>query len=243
LRAGTVIPLLALVLCVLTLGAFEPRVRSMPENSWMEVLMSPAAPNSLRVSIGLAVVLALAALWRLIRPGRVQWVPWGGDGRQRYAALEAGAAAGAVAGAAGAAAGAHGAASGAGGLAADGLVLGELGRAGIPFRRIGRVMLGLGDPAGAATDRVSAIWNLRDLAQQEGLDPAVWRAGPELLKVYEDLGLAALPLGMDGLPLPEREGDAPVVRDYLCCVAERDLSLLLPLLPTLAGETGLQAAD
>jgi len=229
LRAGTVIPLLALVLCVLTLGAFEPRVRSMPENSWMEVLMSPSAPNSLRVSIGLAVVLALAALWRLIRPGRVQWVPWGADGRQRYAALEAGA----VAGAQGAT----------GGLAADGLVLGELGRAGIPFRRIGRVMLGLGDPAGAATDRISAIWNLRDLAQQEGLDPAVWRAGPELLKVYEDLGLAALPLGMDGLPLPEREGDAPVVRDYLCCVAERDLSLLLPLLPTLAGETGLQAAD
>ena len=100
-------------------------------------------------------------------------------------------------------------------------------------------LLGLGDPAGSVQDRVSAIWNLRDLAQQEGLDPAVWRAGPALLKVYADLGLTALPLGPDGLPLPERADDAPVVAQYLCCRAERDLSLLLPLLPSLA-ETGLR---
>ena len=51
------------------------------------------------------------------------------------------------------------------------MVLGETGRAGIPFRRVGRVMLGLGDPAGASSDRVSAIWNLRDLAQQEASTP------------------------------------------------------------------------
>ena len=92
-------------------------------------------------------------------------------------------------------------------------------------------------------DRVSAIWNLRDLAQQEGLDAAIWRAGPGLLKVYEDLGLAALPLGEDGLPLPEQEGDTPTVRNYLCCVAERDLTQLLPLLPRLAGRERLAPAE
>ena len=94
-------------------------------------------------------------------------------------------------------------------------------------------MLGLGDPAGSVNDRVSAIWNLRDLAQQEGLDPAVWRAGPGLLKVYSDIGLAAFPLGRDGLPLPERDGDAPPASQYLCCVAERDMALLVPMLPGL----------
>lgn len=180
--------------------------------------MSSSVPNSLRLSLGLAVALALAAIWRLIRPGRVRWMPWAGDGRARYAAL-----------------GCEPPAE------ADGIVMGELGRAGIPFRRIGRVLLGLGDPAGSVNDRVSAIWNLRDLAQQEGLDPAVWRAGPGLLKVYEDLGLAALPLGEDGMPLPEQVGDTPVVGNYLCCVAERDLSLLLPLLPALAGGERLAA--
>ena len=56
-------------------------------------------------------------------------------------------------------------------MLADGLVLGEQGRAAIPFRRMGGVMLGLGDPTGAPSDRVSAIWRLRDLAVQEGLDP------------------------------------------------------------------------
>ena len=64
---------------------------------------------------------------------------------------------------------------------------------------------------------------------------AVWRAGPGLLQVYADLGLAALPLGADGLPLPEASGDTPVAQQYLCCVAERDLNQLLPLLPGLAG--------
>ena len=219
LQAGTLLPLLALVLCVLTLAAFEPRVRGLSDNSWVDVVLSPDMPNSLRGAVGLAMLLALIAIWRLIRPGRVGFLPWAGEGRLRYASL------GAVPPA-----------------RADGIVLGELGRAGIPFRRTGRVMLGLGDPAGSVNDRVSAIWNLRDLAAQEGLDAAVWRAGPGLLKVYADLGLTALPLGADGLPLPEQAGDTPVVSQYLCCVAERDLGLLLPLLPSLAGHDALDHA-
>ena len=213
LRASTAIPLMALVLCVLALAAFEPRVRQLSGNNWMEVVLSRDLPNGVRVTVALAVVFALVALWRLIRPGRVASVPWAGEGRRRYAAL------GEIPPA-----------------DADGMVMGEAGRAGVPFRRVGNVMLGLGDPAGAMSDRVSAVWNLRDLAQQEGLNAAVWRAGPGLLSVYEDLGLTALPLGADGLPLPEREGDAPLVGQYLCCVAERDLTLLLPLLPGLSAK-------
>ena len=210
LQAGTGVPLLALVLCVMTLTAFEPRLRSIADNGVLEILLSPDVPNRVRAAVAALVVLTLVALWRLIRPGRVAWVQWAGDGRLRYAALGASPPA-----------------------EADGMVLGEAGLAGIPFRRVGRVMLGLGDPAGSTADCISAIWNLRDLAQQEGLDPAVWRAGPGLLNVYEDLGLTALPLGDDGLPLAEQAGDAPPVQHYLCCVAERDLSLLLPLLPGL----------
>lgn len=211
LRAGTAVPLMALVICVLALAAFEPRMRGMQENNVLEIVLSPDVPNGVRLAVGLAVVLSLTALWRLIRPGRVAWTPWAGEGRARYAAL------GAVPP-----------------VMADGIVMGEMGRAGIPFRRVGRVMLGLGDPAGAASDSASAVWNLRDLAQQEGLDAAVWRAGPGLLSIYADLGLAALPLGSDGLPAPEAEGIAPLVRHYLCCIAERDLKQLLPLLPELA---------
>ena len=111
--------------------------------------------------------------------------------------------------------------------------MGEAGRSGIPFRRVGGVLLGLCDPAGADSDRVSAIWRLRDLAQQEGRDAAVWRAGRDLLKIYSDLGLTALPLGSDGMPVDEAQAATGETRRYLCCVIERDLNVLLPLLPAL----------
>ena len=152
----------------------------------------------MRVSLLLLVSIMLAALWRLLRPGRIEAVPWRGTGRLRYAALGAEPP-----------------------ELADGMVLGEAGQAAIAFRRFGRVLLGLGDPAGAPSDRISAIWRLRDLAKQEGLDPAVWRAGHDLLKVYGDLGLTALPLGPDGLPLPERPGDATPAERYLCLQSTR----------------------
>ena len=57
----------------------------------------------------------------------------------------------------------------------------------------------------------------------------MWRATPDLLKIYADLGLTALPLGPDGLPADAAAGGG----QYLCCVAERDLVALLPVLPSL----------
>jgi uncharacterized membrane protein YbhN (UPF0104 family) len=214
-------PLMALVACVLALAGFERHIRWLSDNSWWEVVISPAVPNSLRATVALTVAVALLALWRLLRPGRVGFLPWGAEARLRYAALGADPPA-----------------------RADGIVWGEGERAGIPFRRTGRVLLGLGDPAGADSDRVSAVWRLRDLARQEGLDPAIWRAERSLLKVYADLGLAALPLGRDGLPLGDAEdGSGPHATHYLVCQAERDLPTLLPLLPTLAGRTPAAAAD
>jgi uncharacterized membrane protein YbhN (UPF0104 family) len=218
LQADVLIPLTALAVCVFALAAFEPQVRRLAENSWWEIVLSPDLPNSLRMIMALAVGLAVVAIWRLLRPSRVTCVPWSAEGRSRYAALGADPPA-----------------------EADGLVLGEAGRAGIAFRRLGRVMLGLGDPVGAPSDRISAIWRLRDLALQEGLDPAVWRAGPTLLKVYGDLGLTALPLGPDGDILSEDESGGQLAGQYLCCVAERDLVTLAPQLPFLA-EQGLDHA-
>jgi uncharacterized membrane protein YbhN (UPF0104 family) len=213
LQASTAVPLFTLTVAILALAAFERHVRFLENNSWWELVLSRDVPNSVRATVALTVALALIATWRLIRPGRVRWLRWGPEARLRMASL-----------------GAEPVAE------ADGVVWGESERAGVAFRRFDRVLLGLGDPTGAESDRVSAIWRLRDLAQQEGLHPAVWRAGPGLLKVYRDLGLTALPLGKDGLPLPESQSDAPQADTYLVCLAERDLHTLLPLLPMLAAD-------
>jgi lysylphosphatidylglycerol synthetase-like protein (DUF2156 family) len=211
LRPGTVVPVLALLASVVWLASFDPRVHNLAQTSWWAVVLSGSTPAPVRSAVGLAVLLGLAALWGVIRPGRVRAMPWNAESRLRYAAL-------------GALPPAH----------ADGLVMGEAARSGIPFRRVGGVLLGLGDPAGAESDRVSAVWRLRDLAQQEGLDAAVWRAGGELLKIYRDLGLTAMPLGADGLPTPDGQvGGGRAPQRYLCCVIERDLKTLLPLLPAL----------
>jgi len=223
LRPGTILPLLGLLASVVWLANFEPRVRMLSQSSWWAVVLSPDAPTSVRAAVGLAVLLLLAALWGVIRPGRIAAQPWNAESRLRFAAF------GALPPA-----------------EADGLVLSEAGRAGLAFRRLPRVLLGIGDPAGAECDRISAIWRLRDLAQQEGRHAAIWRAGPDLLKVYGDLGLTALPLGPDGLPAP---GDSTIPpRHFLCCVAERDLHALLPVLPSLGlrrfqRRAGLQMQD
>jgi phosphatidylglycerol lysyltransferase len=221
LQAATALPLITLVVCVLALAAFERHVRWLSDNSWWEVILSPGVPNSLRASVALTVVLGLGAMWRLLRPRRVTWAPWSAEQRLHYAALGASPPA-----------------------LADGIVWGEAARAGIPFRRLGRTLLALGDPAGADSDRISAVWRLRDLAQQEGRSPAIWQAGRSLLKVYADLGLAALPLDAEGHPAGDAIDPArPAAEHYLVCMAERDLPGLLPLLPGLGRTAAAKAAE
>jgi uncharacterized membrane protein YbhN (UPF0104 family) len=211
LQPGSALTLVVLGLCLFSLAVTRAHTHLLQNNAFWAVVISRQLPNTVRLAVAISVLLGLAAIWLLLRPGRVRYLPWDSSARQLLFEMGAGAV-----------------------QAADGVVLGESGRAAIPFRRCDRVLLGLGDPVGDETDRVSAIWRLRDLANQEGLDAAVWHAGPDLLKIYGDLGLTALPLGPDGLPLPESEGDTPVAQQYLVCKAERDLKLLLPVLPSLA---------
>lgn len=216
--SGT-LSLITLAICLLGLAATRSHTHILSNNAWWALVLSRNVPNSLRLTVALAVCLGLLALWNLLRPGRVVFLPWDRAARARMAALGVTPPA-----------------------QADGVVLGENACAAIAFRRCGRVLLGLGDPTGAESDRVSAIWRLRDLAQQEGLHPAFWRAGPGLLRVYGDLGLTPLPLGPDGLPLPEAADETPTAAAYLVCQAERDLRMLLPLLPILAAKQRVPSA-
>lgn len=215
LEPSSAASLFVLAICLIGLAMTRPHMRAATNNAWWAIVMSPTVPNSIRFSVATAVTLALIAIWRLLRPGRVRFLAWDDATRRRLIAI-------------GGAAGYNAAA-----VPADGVVMGEAQRAGIPFRRTGPVLLGLGDPVGQEADRVSAIWRLRDLAQQEGLHPAFWRTGDQLLKVYSDLGLTALALGPDGSPLPESPDAFEPAKHYLVCRAERDLTELLPLLPRL----------
>lgn len=215
LDGATSFSLLVFMLCVLALAAFVPTVRDLSATSWWDVVLARALPAPIRVSMALAMVLALTASWRLIRPGDVRILPWDSLSRRQYQAF--------------------------GGVPpeqAEGVVLGESGRAMLPVRRVGEILLGLGDPVGAHDDLVSAVWRFRDLARQEGRDPAMWRVGSKLLHVYGDLGMNAVPLGDDGLVSREAEIAIDHPHFYVCAIKERDFHLLRPLLAESAAPQG-----
>ena len=223
LEPSSAVSLLVLAASLIGLAATRPRIQLATNDAWWALALSPEVPNAVRFTVVTAVILALTAIWWLVRPGRVRFLPWTDETRRRL--VEIGGAAGYNAAA----------------IPADGVVMGEAQRAGIPFRRLGPVLLGLGDPVGQDGDRVSAIWHLRDLARQEGLDAAFWRTGPDLLKVYGDLGLTAVPLSAGGSPVAAEEvllAPDPD-RQFLVCMAERDLTALLPLLPRLVESTAV----
>ncbi len=210
LSPATVLPLLLLLACLVTLGRTGPAVSAMTDNGWLELVLGRGMTPRTRLSVGLSVLVGLLAIARLILPGRVAPLPWTGETEARYLAL---------------------APSGADLPPAapgrpDGLMVGETGRAVLPFRRLGRLVVGLGDPAGTPSDQVSAIWRLRDLALQDACEPIFWRVGPALLDVYADLGLEAWPL------------DEPASA-FLCCPAQRAEALLALL--TGSARSGLIA--
>ncbi len=209
---GTTLPLLLLIGCVLILGRLEPNLRALDASSWWSVVLTPGATNRTRLSLACAVLIMLAALWRLISPGRIKPVPWSGAGAAQYHGLEG-------------AAPAPLAPLPDGGPEPQGVVLTETSRAAIAFTRAEAggerhrhqgLLVALGDPVGVASEQVAAIWRLRDLALEEGRDPVFWQVGAELLHLYEDLGLSVWPIG------PAR---------FLCCAPERAAAVFRALEP------------
>ncbi len=182
--APTALSLVTLAVGIGVLASVAQRVRAFahagigPGNgSFWGIVASDDIPHGVRASVALATVIALIALWRLVRPARVAHDPWNSTTATRFAALGGEAPRG-----------------------ADGIVWSEGRRAAVAFRRRDRVLVGLGDPSGAEEDRASALRRLRDLAVEEGRDLAVLHAGSSLAPVYGELGLVLLPLDGEGFP-------------------------------------------
>lgn len=180
LQAGTLVPLGAVAACAILLALVSYGGKVSAE-SWVEVVFSPLAPDSLRFTVGLAAVLLLIGMARLLRPARLKPEPWTPEVRERLRALGA-----------------------APPKLADGAVFGEGGGAGFGFVRRDGIWMAIGDPVGEERDRISAIWRFRDMCDRAGVDPAFWRVTPALLRVYGDIGLIAFPLGPPPPGEPQR---------------------------------------
>jgi phosphatidylglycerol lysyltransferase len=199
LEPGTLFPVTAVASCAILLALISYGGKVAGE-SWLQVVFSPLAPDSLRFTVGLAAVLLLFGMARLLRPARLEPEQWDAMVRGRLRML--------------------------GGVPpekADGAVFAETGRAGLAFIRHDGIWMALGDPVGGEErDRVAVVWRFRDICDRARVDPAFFRVGPALLRVYGDIGLTAFPLGPPPPGEPQR---------YLVCRAEKDLEKLLTLLP------------
>jgi lysylphosphatidylglycerol synthetase-like protein (DUF2156 family) len=174
------VPLAVVGACAILLGVVSYGGRVAGE-SWVEVVLSPLSPDSLRFAVGLAGVLLLIAMTRLLRPVRIRPEAWTPEVRDRLRTLGATPP-----------------------KLADGAVFGEAGRAGFAFVRRDGIWMAIGDPVGEERDRISAVWRFRDMCDRAGVDPAFWRVSPTLLRVYGDIGLTAFPLDAPASGEPQR---------------------------------------
>ncbi|OUJ01191.1 lysylphosphatidylglycerol synthase domain-containing protein [Acetobacter cibinongensis] len=169
LSTSTLLCLLLLFGCIFALASRHGA------GSWWEMVFILPASGAARWTVALSVAFFLLVVSRLMLPGRVRVKPWDAAAQTHYLTLD------------------H-ALPDIASMTPDGYVTGEGGEAVIPvFRREG-FLVGLGDPAGAEDDSVSAIWRLRDLALQEGVKPAFWKVGTPFLRIYDDIGLNVWPL-------------------------------------------------
>lgn len=200
---------------VLLIGSILILVLAGPHDSvggsWWEIMLFASRPGIAQWTLGLAVMLGLVMIVRLVRPGGIHVLPWDAETQAQYGGLDhALDVLGEVT------------------PAPSGAIPGARREALLPFVRVGVYLIGLGDPAGDADDCTSAIWWLRDLAVQEGRRPVFWRVGMTLLPVYNELGLTSWPLVTEG------EDASP---SFLCAAA-RDLPAIRPLLARTFAPSG-----
>ncbi|MBC9176333.1 lysylphosphatidylglycerol synthetase family protein [Roseomonas ludipueritiae] len=185
LSFSTVISLTASLLCALLLASIAWS-GPVTEDPWWMVPFSSDTPASLRLAVGVAGVLLLVAVFRLLRPSRLVAAPYDEAARARLKALGATVP-----------------------EEADGAILVE--GAGFAFRKLPDTWIGLGDPAGEEQARITALWRFRDICERNGVSHAFWRVGRTMLRAYEDTGLAAVALPDGSFLAADSEGDPSVL--------------------------------
>ena len=186
------LPLAAASLCGAALAVIA-NADEVQGDFWWEVVIGSTAPPQLRFAVGITALLLLVGVVRLLRPAGIAAEPLSPEARARLAAL-----------------GTPNPES------AEAVLWGEAGRAGLAFRRHGRVWVAQGDPVGESRDAISAIWRFRDLCERQGVRPAFLDVGEAYLRVYADTGLQTL-------ADPARPGR------FMACDAGRDLGVLREL--------------
>jgi phosphatidylglycerol lysyltransferase len=164
------------------LGLFSYRHVAYSHDLWWQFTLDGDAPRWLRASVGVAVVVAAAALGHLLGPSRFRALATSDEDIERAARL----------------AYASGETRLYLALLGDkSLLFGTRGGA-LMYAVSGRSWIALGDPVGPAEDRSELVWRLKELADRHDGRTVFYEIGPHNLPLYVDLGLTLIKVGEEG---------------------------------------------
>jgi phosphatidylglycerol lysyltransferase len=164
------------------LGLFSYRQVAYRHDLWWQFTLNGDAPRWMRASVGVAVLVAGAALAHLLGPAPVAAQRPSAEDLERAGRLayERGEARLYLA------------------LLGDkSLLFGDRGGA-LMYAVSGRSWIALGDPVGPKEDRSDLAWRLRELADRHCGWPVFYEVGPNNLPLYVDLGLTLIKVGEEG---------------------------------------------
>jgi phosphatidylglycerol lysyltransferase len=162
------------------LGFFAYKHVEYSHELWWSFELAGDAPRFLRASVGIAAVVAIVGLARLLRPaGHLKKVV---DEEElsravRIAAASQSSGANLVA------------------LGDKHLLWSDSGRSFIMYGVTGRSWVALGDPVGEDAEAEELVWRFRERCDQAGAWPVFYEVSAECLPLYLDLGLSLFKLG------------------------------------------------
>ncbi len=89
LQGRNVLSLIVFGVCLVWLALTRARTQTIENNAFWQVILSRELPNSVRLAVGIAMLLGLTALWMLVRPGKVAYLPWDSNSRRLLLAFGA----------------------------------------------------------------------------------------------------------------------------------------------------------
>jgi phosphatidylglycerol lysyltransferase len=164
------------------LGLFSYQHVAYSHDLWWQFTLDGGAPRLLRAGVGIAVLVAAAALWHLLRPSRIPSPLPSQDDLDHAAQLayQSGELTLYLA------------------LLRDKSLLFGSGGGALMYSVSGRSWIALGDPVGPAQDRCELAWRLKELAHRHDGWPVFYEVGPDNLALYVELGLTLIKVGEAG---------------------------------------------
>lgn len=175
LSLKTFVEILVLLMTVYVIVWISPHYTN--THGVIEILLSPTVSLKKKWVIVLMIMVGCVVLFKMMLPARIKFISWSKESQELYEVLSNSTINDLVE---------H--------VKPNGILICSIEGTVAPFVRREGILAGIGDPVGKETEIVNTIWRLRDLATQEHRSIAFWNVSAKYLSVYQDLGLANMPL-------------------------------------------------